>query len=123
MAISVISLFVLLTKLIAAIMHIWYPLFALLFNVALTALYAVSVYGQAGPDYADPDRPSPAAWYIAKPCDVAANQKVQSSCRLAKGTFAATVIMLCVHPRARRMPEAANVLMERPGRFISSTWA
>jgi hypothetical protein len=96
-AISVISLFVLLTKLIASIMHVWYPLFALLFNVALTALYAVSVYGQAGPDYADPDRPSPAAWYIAKPCDVAANQKVQNSCRLAKGTFATTVIMLAIY--------------------------
>lgn len=96
-AISVISLFVLLTKLIAAIMHVWYPLIALLFNLSLTVLYAVSVYGQAGPDYADPDRPSPSAWYIAKPCSVAVNQKIQSSCQMAKGTFAATVIMLAVY--------------------------
>lgn len=106
MAISVISLFVLLTKLIAAIMHVWYPLFALLFNVSLTVLYTVSVYGQVGPDYADPDQPSPSAWYIAKPCSVAANEKIQDSCRMAKGTFAATVIMLCVHPHVRRDVEA-----------------
>lgn len=93
-AISVISLFTLLAKMIAVIMNIWYPIIALFFNVALTALYATSVYGQMGPDYADPTRPSPIAWYVSKSCTVAANQSVQKSCLLAKGTFAVTVIML-----------------------------
>ncbi|KAI5920741.1 hypothetical protein F4810DRAFT_405607 [Camillea tinctor] len=95
-AISVISLFFLLTKLISFIMHVWYPVIALIFNVSLVALYTTSVYGQAGPDYLDPNYPSPVAWYIAKPCTVAANKSVQSSCTLAKGTFAATAIMLSI---------------------------
>jgi hypothetical protein len=93
-AISVISLFVLITKMIAVIMHLWFPLIALFFNIALTVLYTTSVYGQMGPDYADYSKPSPVAWYIAKPCTVAANQSIQKSCRTAKGTFAVTVIFL-----------------------------
>lgn len=93
-AISVISLFVLITKMIGVIMHLWFPLIALLFNISLVALYATSVYGQAGPDYADPAKPSPAAWYISKSCSVVANPAIQKSCALAKGTFAATIIML-----------------------------
>jgi len=96
-AISVISLFALLMKLILFIMHLWYPLLALVVNVALTAMYAASVYGQAGPDHLDPERPSSIAWYIAKPCDVAANPSIQTSCKSAKGTFAATVIMLVIY--------------------------
>ncbi|KAK8064914.1 hypothetical protein PG994_007552 [Apiospora phragmitis] len=96
-AISVISLFVLITKMIGIIMHLWYPLLALVFNVSLVALYAASTYGQAGPDYADPTKPSPAAWYIAKPCSVVANQSIQKSCAMAKGTFAATIIMLTIY--------------------------
>lgn len=95
-AISVVSLFALLVKCIAYIMSVWFPLLALFVNTVLTALYAASIYGQAGPDYLDPDRPSSVAWYIAKPCSVAANQSVQNSCKMAKGTFAATVIMLVV---------------------------
>ncbi|KAI0126519.1 hypothetical protein BJ170DRAFT_409573 [Xylariales sp. AK1849] len=95
-AISVISLFVLITKMIGVIMHVWYPLIALLFNVSLVALYTTSVYGQMGPDYADPDHPSAIAWYIAKSCDVTVNQSIQKSCRTAKGTYAATVLMLVI---------------------------
>jgi hypothetical protein len=84
----------LIAKMIAIIMHCFYPIVALLINVALTALYTTSVYGQMGPDYADSNHPSAIAWYIAKPCTVAANQSVQKSCRTAKGTYAATVIFL-----------------------------
>ena len=93
-AISVVSLFLLLTKCVAYIMHVWFPLLALFVNVSLTALYVTSIYGQAGPDHLDPNHPSKTAWYIAKSCKVAANESVQSSCRQAKGAFAATVIML-----------------------------
>ncbi|KAI2630374.1 hypothetical protein GGS26DRAFT_108397 [Hypomontagnella submonticulosa] len=96
-AISVLSLFLLLSKLIAFIMHVWYPIIALFINTALIALYVTSIAGQAGPDYLDPDHPSPIAWYIAKPCDVAANQTVQGYCRLAKGSFAAACIMLGIY--------------------------
>lgn len=93
-AISVLSLFMMIAKMIAIIMHCFYPVVGLIINVALTALYTTSVYGQMGPDYADPHHPSPIAWYIAKPCTVAANQSIQKSCRTAKGTYAATVIFL-----------------------------
>lgn len=95
-AISIISLFVLLTKCICFIMHIWYPLLALFVNICLTAFYATSIYGQAGPDYLDPDKPSKVAWYIAKSCKVAANPSIQSSCLQAKGTFASTCIMFSI---------------------------
>lgn len=93
-AISVISLFVMLAKMIAYIMHVYYPLLASLVNLTLVALYAASVGGQAGPDYLDPTRPSPVAWYIAKSCSVTPNHSVQSSCKMAKGTFATTILML-----------------------------
>lgn len=96
-AISIISLFVLISKLIAFIMHLWFPLVATFFNISLVALYATSTYGQAGPDYLDPNRPSPVAWYIAKPCSVAANTSVVKSCNMAKGTFAVTIIMLTIY--------------------------
>lgn len=93
-AIAVLSLFLLLTKLIAFIMHVWYPILAMFINIALLALYATSIAGQAGSDYLDPDHPSPIAWYIAKPCTVAANQTIQGYCKLAKGSFAVACIML-----------------------------
>ncbi|KAI0882170.1 uncharacterized protein GGS22DRAFT_48614 [Annulohypoxylon maeteangense] len=96
-AISVLSLFLLLTKLIAFIMHVWFPIIALVVNISLIALYVTSLAGQAGPDYLDPQHPSRIAWYIAKPCTVAANLSVQNSCRLAKGGFAAACIMLGIY--------------------------
>ncbi len=62
--------------------------------LVMTALYATSVYGQAGPDYADPRHPSPVAWYIAKSCNFAQADGAVGSCQLAKGTFAATCYLL-----------------------------
>ncbi|OTB04490.1 hypothetical protein M426DRAFT_22885 [Hypoxylon sp. CI-4A] len=96
-AISVLSLFMLLTKLVAFIMHVWFPLVAAIINASLIALYVASIVGQAGPDHLDPYYPSNAAWYIAKPCTVAANQDVQKYCRLAKGAFATACIMLAIY--------------------------
>ncbi|KAI1827798.1 hypothetical protein F4861DRAFT_491275 [Xylaria intraflava] len=87
-AVAIISLFFLITRLIAFIMEFWFPVVVLPINVAFVALYAASLGGQAGPDYLDPDHPSPVAWYIAKPCSVAANLQVQGYCSMAKGTFA-----------------------------------
>ena len=88
------SLFVLLAKMIATVMKVFYPIFGTVVGVVLTALYAVSVYGQAGPDYADARYPSPSAWYIRLGCDVAAPYGAVKSCQLAKGTFAATVYLM-----------------------------
>ena len=93
-AISVVSLFILLAKMILFIMKVWYPLIGVCFNTGLVAIFAVSVYGQMGPDYADARYPSPIAWYIAKGCSYARAEKAERSCMLAKGSFAVTVFML-----------------------------
>lgn len=87
-AISVITLFVLLVKLITFIMKFWFPMLAAGINLAMVTLYTVSVYGQMGPDHADPRYHSNVAWYIAKSCDYARPFRAYKSCQLAKGTFA-----------------------------------
>lgn len=77
------------------VMHIWYPLLNTVVNAALTACWAVSVYGQAGPDHSDPKHPSNVAWYVSKSCSYAraAGPTTYHYCTLAKGTFAVTVFM------------------------------
>ncbi|KAK4647493.1 uncharacterized protein QC761_0001540 [Podospora bellae-mahoneyi] len=96
-AITIVSLFILLAKMIAAIMKIFYPIIGTAVGVSLTALYAVSVYGQAGPDYADPRYPSWTPWYIRKSCDLAIPYNAVKSCQMSKGAFAVTVYMLAVY--------------------------
>ncbi|CAK7197358.1 hypothetical protein SEUCBS139899_000003 [Sporothrix eucalyptigena] len=96
-AISVLSLFVLLAKMIALIMHVFFPIFGLIMSISMVGLYTASVYGQAGPDYADARYPSHVAWYIAKSCKYAAANNAVGDCYMAKGCFAATVLMLAVY--------------------------
>lgn len=93
-AISVVSLFILLVKMIMIIMKFFYPILGLIVSLGLTVVYTVSVYGQAGPDYADPEHPSPVPWYIAKSCSVARPFNAEKNCQIAKGAFAATIYML-----------------------------
>jgi hypothetical protein len=96
-AISIVSLFVLLGKLIMVIMKVYFPILALVLGLCQTALYAVSVYGQMGPDYLDPDHPSRIAWYIKQSCSVVDGLKLGKHCAMAKGTFAVTVFMLALY--------------------------
>lgn len=96
-AISVLSLFVLLAKMIALIMHVFFPVFGLAMAIPMTGVYIASVYGQAGPDYADARYPSPVPWYLSKSCSYAAANNAVSDCLMAKGCFAATVVMLTVY--------------------------
>jgi hypothetical protein len=93
-AISVISLFVLLCKLISWIMKVWYPIVGTLVSFSLVALYTTSVYGQMGPDHADERYPSAIAWYIRMGCDVARPYNGERLCMIAKGSLAVTVYML-----------------------------
>jgi len=93
-AISIVSLFVLLGKMIMTIMKVYYPILGLVVSMALTGMYAASVYGQMGPDYLDPRYPSPIAWYIRYSCSIADAYNVGKTCAMAKGTFAVTVYML-----------------------------
>lgn len=96
-AISILALFVLLAKMIATIMKVYYPIIGTFVGLCLTALFTVSVYGQAGPDYADSRYPSPVAWYIRYGCDIAEPYNAAKSCQMAKGTFAVTVYMLSIY--------------------------
>jgi hypothetical protein len=95
-AISIISLFFLLTKLIGFIMNIWYPVLAIFINVSLVALYAVSTYGQIGPDYADPRYPAPAAWYFRFGCGLAKPYGKYSDCQLAQASLGLVLYLLYV---------------------------
>jgi len=96
LVISVLSTFLLLVKVIMFVTHIWYPLLGVITNAAITALWAVSAYGQAGPDHSDPKHPSNIAWYIAKSCKYAAPSHNQNYCLQAKGAFAVTVVMAVI---------------------------
>lgn len=96
-AISVISLFFLLARLILFIMKIWYPILALFVQFSLVALYSVSTYGQIGPDYADDRYPAYAAWYFRKGCDLARPYGKFKSCQIAQGSLAITVYMLALY--------------------------
>ncbi|KAM5355442.1 hypothetical protein ACJ41O_002088 [Fusarium nematophilum] len=96
-AISVISLFFLLSKLTAFIMKVWYPALATFINVSMVALYTVSVYGQIGPDYTDERYPAPAAWYFRQGCGLAKRYGKYKSCQIAQGSLAITFYMLMIY--------------------------
>jgi hypothetical protein len=92
-AISVLSMFILLVKIVMFILHIWYPLLGTITNAAITAMWIASMYGQMGPDHSDPRYPSNVAWYINKSCSYAVASGNHHYCIMAKGTFATTVLM------------------------------
>jgi len=100
-AVSVINLFVLLVKMIALIMNVCFPIMALFINIGLVALWATSLGGQVGPDYADPEHPSPVPWYFSKGCQYARPYNMLGSCYMAKATVAVTAIMLYVDQSRR----------------------
>ena len=93
-AISVMSLFFLLTKLIMYIMNIWFPIVSLFVNIAMVALYAVSAYGQIGPDYTDSRYPAPAAWYFRYGCSLAKQYNAYTNCQLAQSSLGLTLYMM-----------------------------
>jgi hypothetical protein len=95
-AVSVLSMFILLVKASMFILHIWYPILGTLSNLAIVVLWAVSLYGQMGPDHSDPRYPSNIAWYISKSCSYARPSGNYKYCLQAKGAFATTVVMLAV---------------------------
>ena len=92
--VSVLSMFILLIKAVLFIMHMWIPLVSLIINMIVTALWCISVYGQAGPDHSDPEHPSKVAWYITKSCSYAEASGNKHNCNMAKGSFAASILML-----------------------------
>lgn len=79
------------------ILHVWYPILGTISNIFIVVLWAVSLYGQMGPDHSDPRYPSNVAWYISKSCSYAKGAD-HGYCLQAKGAFATTVVMLFVFP-------------------------
>ncbi|KAF7558969.1 hypothetical protein G7046_g5186 [Stylonectria norvegica] len=96
-AIAVISLFMLLSKLIAFIMKVWFPIAATFINIGMVTIYAVSVYGQIGPDYADKRYPAHAAWYFRYGCDMAKPYGQYSNCQLAQSSLGVTFFMMTLY--------------------------
>ena len=90
--ISVLSMFLLLTKTIMYILHVFPPVMSALLHAILVALYAVSISYQAGADTSDPEHPQPGApWYIMKSCSVCHDKSNIGYCQQAKAAFAVTV--------------------------------
>jgi len=92
-AVSVLSMFVLLVKCSMFILHVWFPILSTVANLPIVVLWAISVYGQMGPDHSDPRYPSNIAWYISKSCSYAP-PSAHGYCMQAKGAFAVSVFML-----------------------------
>lgn len=94
-AISVLSMFIMLVKVVMFILHVFPPWLSALVHGVLCALYAVSIRYQAGSDMSDPQHPQPGPpWYITKSCSVAAHPSNVHYCTQAKAAFACTCIML-----------------------------
>jgi len=124
-AVSVLSMFVLLVKCSMFILHIWYPILSTVANLPIVVLWAVSVYGQMGPDHSDPQHPSNIAWYIRKSCSYAAGP-AHGYCLQAKGAFAVSVFMLYVSlitqsqdsPRTNPSTLQSNLPPQSPPRHL-----
>lgn len=92
-AVSVLSMFILLVKFILFVLNIWFPILGTIISAFTGALWITSMYGQMGPDFNDPKHPSQIAWYIRKSCDIARPSGNYHYCVLAKVTFADTTLM------------------------------
>ncbi|RKF57328.1 hypothetical protein OnM2_075006b [Erysiphe neolycopersici] len=92
-AVSVLSMFILIVKFILFVLNIWFPILGTVISAFTGALWITSMYGQMGPDFNDPKHPSQIAWYIRKSCDIARPSGNYHYCVLAKITFADTTLM------------------------------
>lgn len=93
-AIAVVALFFLMAKLIFFILNVWFPIFACFSYFGISAIYAVSVYGQIGPDYADPQHPAPAAWYFRFGCGLAKKYGKLHYCQMSQASLGITLYLL-----------------------------
>ena len=92
--IAVLSVFMLLCKGIMFICSVFHPLISLFIHAGLTAIYAVSIHNQAGPDMSDPAHPQPGApWYITKSCGPPVSQNLIGYCKQAKAAFSVTILL------------------------------
>ena len=93
--IAVLSVFLLLTKGIMFITHVFDPIVSAFLHAALIALYAVSIRNQTASDMSDLAHPQHGApWYITKSCGAPVNPKLKGYCTQAKAALAVTILLL-----------------------------
>ncbi|GAM83414.1 hypothetical protein ANO11243_014020 [Dothideomycetidae sp. 11243] len=94
LVISILSMFFLLVKSVAFIMHIWYPVVSAVIHAGLFAIYLFSACAQLGSDKSDPQHlQNGPPWYITKSCSVAYYPSNRGYCRQAKASLAVAIIM------------------------------
>ncbi|KAL4913393.1 hypothetical protein BDW62DRAFT_192723 [Aspergillus aurantiobrunneus] len=98
LVISILSTFIVITKLPLHILQLLYPFALAIVQIGLVIVYCVSAAWQAGSDTSDPEHPqSGAPWYIAKNCNVAHEKGNISYCHQAKALFAFTIIIIVLY--------------------------
>lgn len=92
--VSVLSMFILLTKVTLYVMHWFVPVLSLIIHAALIALYSISIYNQSSPDMSDPQHPSPGMpWYLSKGCGYATPSNY-GFCMQARASFGVSIVLL-----------------------------
>lgn len=94
--ISVLSMFILLTKSVMFVLHAFVPVLSVVVHALLIALYAVAVRNQSTPDLSDmnvPDLSRNLPWYLEKGCKYATKGNY-GYCMQARGSFGVTITML-----------------------------
>lgn len=95
LVISILSVFILITKLPLHILKLLYPCVHAVVQTGLVIIYCASAAWQAGSDTTDPKYPqSGPPWYITKSCSVAHDKGNLSYCKQAKALFAFTILIM-----------------------------
>ncbi|KKY26498.1 hypothetical protein UCRPC4_g01517 [Phaeomoniella chlamydospora] len=95
--ISILAVFILLTKAVLFVLHVFPPILSVFTHALLVALYAVSASYQGGSDTSDPDRLQKGApWYITKSCSVAYYKSNIHYCNQAKAAFILTIVTIVI---------------------------
>lgn len=96
-AISVLSLFMLMSKLTAYIMKVWFPVLATFINLGMSCVYIVSVYGLIGPDMVDKRYPAHVAWWWRKGCGLAKPYGSYQHCKIAQGSLFVSLYLMIIY--------------------------
>lgn len=99
-------MFLLLTKTVMFIMHVFWPPLSIIIHVALIALYSFSIYAQSSHDTTDAAHSQGGApWYLTRSCSISSTSSIKGYCEQAKAAFAMTIVMLYVQPYFQFVPK------------------
>ncbi|KAL4910613.1 hypothetical protein BDW74DRAFT_828 [Aspergillus multicolor] len=98
LVISILSVFILITKVPLHVLGLLYPIILALIQIGLIVVYCVSAAWQAGSDTSDPEHPQNGPpWYITKNCNVAHDSGNVTYCQQAKALFAFTILIIVLY--------------------------